>query len=152
MYCFKSSCFLSSPSALMSPIHRESYNNVEYCILTLNVSPKTSCTPSQLSNYHFFMSFLLFHYIFPNSYSLLMTLFPTSSRKLNYQKTTSSARPHFFVTLYKLDELFILFSKTNPFHFFVLDPVLIIYSATSFRRLFIIKFLLSGWLFYQYHT
>lgn len=55
-------------------------------------------------------------------------------------------RPHFFVTLYKLDELFILFSKTNP-SIFVLDPVLIIYSATSFRHLFIIKFLLSGWLF-----
>ena len=39
----------------------------------------------------FFMSLLLLHYIFPNSYSLLMTLLPTSSRKLNYQKTVSSA-------------------------------------------------------------
>ena len=39
----------------------------------------------------FFMSLLLLHYIFPNSYSLLMTLLPTSSRKLNDQKTASSA-------------------------------------------------------------
>jgi len=38
--------------------------------------------------------------------------------------------------LYKLDELFILLSKTNP-SIFVLDPVLIIYSATSFRHFFL---------------
>lgn len=45
----------------------------------------------------------------------------------------------FFVTLYKLDELFILLSKTNP-SIFVLDLILIIYSGTSFRHFFLPPF------------
>lgn len=96
---FKSSCSFSSPSALMSPIHLEEI--IQPCwVLYSYFKCITKDLRYSLSafKWSFFMSLLLLPYIFPNSYSLLMTLFPTSSRKLNYQKTTSSA-PNTFTCL-----------------------------------------------------